>query len=52
MYLPDCILQLIKSFLPGPKPYEPRRFESYFFIDYVAIDDWADVADDRQYGDF
>ena len=49
--LPKCIVQLIKSFLPGPQPYEPR-LESYFFIDYVAIDDWSDVQDDRQYGDY
>ena len=52
MYLPTCIVQLIKSFLPAPRPFEPRLYEPCFFTDYVAISDWQDVQDDRQYGDF
>ena len=52
-FLPPCLVQLIKSFLPGPRPYEPRAFEPYFFLDYVAIEDWGDgTQDDRQYGDY
>ena len=50
--LADVHVQLIKSFLPAPRPFEPRLYEPCFFTDYVAISDWQDVQDDRQYGDF
>ena len=49
--LPDCIVQLIKSFLPEPpKAYvqEPLGF-SY---SYVRIEDWNDTQDLRAYGDY
>jgi len=49
--LPDCIVALIKSFLPKPvQPYVPRVH--YFSWDYMKVNDWEDTEDTRQYGDF
>ena len=49
MYLPDCIVKLIKSFLPLPGiRYEP----SYYMLDYMRTDGWEDVLDLRSYGDY
>ena len=48
--LPDCIVALIKSFLPKPvQPYVPVH---YFSWDYMKVDDWEDIEDTRQYGDY
>ena len=47
--LPTCIRDLIMSFLPGPKPYEPPFLKQ---LDTMGIDDWADVEDVRAYGDY
>ena len=49
--LPDCIVQLIKSFLPGPAPYV---YQSPFLaqLSYMAIEDWEDVAVVCAYGDY
>ena len=52
MFLPTCIVQLIKSFLPPPKPFSIIRQPSYYYLDYVATDNWEDVQDLRQYGDY
>ena len=48
--LPKCIVQLIKSFLPGPVPYV--QVPGYFEFDYMRIDDWNDTEDVRSYGDY
>ena len=48
--LPTCIVQLIKSFLPGVEPYIVP--EPYWFIDYMQTDGWNDVQEVRAYGDF
>ena len=53
MYIPTVLIDLIKSFLPPPpKPFNIIRQPSYFSYDYVYVEDWEDVEDERQYGDF
>ena len=51
MLLPECIVELIKSFLPEPPvPYDPPPL--YFSFDYMYIEDWNDTQDVRAYGDY
>ena len=49
--LPQVILVLIESFLPGPEPYTPQII-TYFSYDYMYIEDWNDTEDVRAYGDY
>ena len=50
MMLPNCIVNLIHSFLPTPvKPYVPVP---YYMFDYMSIEDWEDTEDVRAYGDY
>ena len=49
--LPNVIVDLIKSFLPGPEPYV--HVPGYFSFDYMSIQDWGDGTEDvRGYGDY
>ena len=50
MLLPECLVKLIKSFLPGPAPYV--HVPGYFSFDYMYIEDWNDTQDVRAYGDY
>jgi hypothetical protein len=52
MYIPSVLIDLIKSFLPPPTPYCIVRQPAYFTYDYVYVEDWEDIPDYRQYGDF
>jgi hypothetical protein len=52
MYIPSVLIDLIKSFLPPPTPYCIVRQPAYFAYDYVYVEDWEDIPDYRQYGDY
>ena len=49
--LPDCIVQLIKSFLPKP-PMPYVQIPLYYSYDYMRLEDWNDTEDVRCYGDY
>ena len=49
--LPDCIVHLIKSFLPKP-PLPYVQIPLYYSYSYMSIEDWNDTDDVRSYGDF
>ena len=49
--LPDCIVMLIKSFLPKIRAIQVYKPE-YYSYDYMRINDWNDVMDVRAYGDY
>ena len=50
--LPECLVQLIKSFLPKPPVPYVQIPRPYFSYDYLSIEDWNDTEDVRGYGDF
>ena len=52
--LPDCLVALIKSFLPKPPvPYvHTLHLPHYFSYDYMRVEDWNDTGDVRAYGDY
>ena len=51
MMLPDCLVALIKSFLPKP-PVPYVQIPTYFSYDYMKLEDWKDTDDPRCYGDY
>ena len=49
-HLPHVIEAIIMSFLPLPAPFV--QTSSYFELDYMRTEGWADVTDVRAYGDY
>ena len=50
--LPECIVQLIQSFLEKRKKERRPCMHKSFVFDYMSIAGWEDTSDVRAYGDY